>query len=109
MAAREPLVGQYVTKSVGFGGCTPESPSINPRWHGYVLSEYSQNGRGGRLAKVLMFPSGRIEEILKSRIQPLSSDLCDREIFSHIKFPEYKLLLNSKLKENEQHLHYSEA
>ena len=96
MAVTRPsFVGLYVTKSIVSNSISKYSVSTSPEFYGVVISEYFQ--KGGRIAEVLIFPSGRIEKILKARLQLLPEDICELKMRSHFKFDEFQLKLVRKM------------
>ena len=96
MAVTRPsFVGQYVTKSIVRNSISKYSVSTSPDFYAFVISEYFQ--KGGRIAEILIFPSARIEKILKARLQLLSEDVYDLKVRSHIKFDEFQLKLVGKM------------
>ena len=95
MAVTRPsFVGQYVTKSIVRNSISKYSVSTSPEFYGVVISEYPQ--KGGRIAEILIFPSGRTEKILKARLQLLPEEICDRVLRSHIRFDEFQQKLKAK-------------
>ena len=96
MAVTRPsFVGLYVTKHNFRNSISKYSVSPSPEFYGIVISEYFQ--KGGRIAEVLIFPSGRIEKILKARLQLLPEDICKLKMRSHIKFDEFQQKLVGKM------------
>jgi hypothetical protein len=98
MAKRQSFARQFVTKTANFGGSfNPSAPSFNSRCHGVVVKEYTRKvGRNtSAFAEVMLFPSGRIEEILKSRLHLIPEELIALKIRSSPKYWQYQRTLTT--------------
>jgi hypothetical protein len=93
--ARPSFIGQYVTKSIVRNSISKYCVSTNPDFYGFVIEEYLE--KSVRIAEILIFPSGRTEAILKSRLELLPEDIYDRVLRSHIRFNEFQQKLASKM------------
>lgn len=103
MGSRPSFVGQFVTKSSNFGSL---HSVFNSRFHGVVIREFAERSRVAKnrtnlYAEVMLFPTGRIEKIFKSKLFLLSEEDIRTKITSHPLYAEFQAKLNKVMNHHE--------